>query len=169
MALLTQNFCPSLTYLFILAGARTCRHIFSESTAKEWLASTIVFYWKYRKLKGKLASSLTNINSDPHQICRESGGLCKVGGDDATKKLERWAAVFQCALMRKPVLSKNHNYTVWFASWLTFSREKNIFEMILINRGQTSNLSESEKSELTVLTKAAFSASFFSFSFFFVW
>ena len=63
-----------------------------------------------------MAFSLTDINSDLHQICRESGGLYKVGGDDATKKLERWAAVFQCALMRKPVLSKNftgnnnHNY-----------------------------------------------------------
>jgi len=52
---------------------------------------------------------LTDINSDLHQICRESGGLCRVGGDDAAKKSERWVAVFQCALMGRPDLSKNFN------------------------------------------------------------
>jgi cell fate regulator YaaT (PSP1 superfamily) len=34
-----------------------------------------------------LASLFTEINSDLHQICRESGGLCKVGGDDTAKNI----------------------------------------------------------------------------------
>jgi hypothetical protein len=38
-----------------------------------------------------------------------NSGLCNIGGDNATKKMERWVAVFQCALMGRPVLSKNFN------------------------------------------------------------
>jgi hypothetical protein len=35
----------------------------------------------------KFVSSLTNINSNLHQICRESSGLYKVREDDATTKI----------------------------------------------------------------------------------
>jgi hypothetical protein len=45
----------------------------------------------------KLVSSLTNINSNLHQICRESSGLYKVREDDATTKIrEMGCAVSLC-------------------------------------------------------------------------
>jgi hypothetical protein len=45
----------------------------------------------------KLASLSTNINSNLHQICRESSGLYKVREDNATKKIrEMGCGVSMC-------------------------------------------------------------------------
>jgi hypothetical protein len=51
-----------------------------RSSKHSWykrMASATTFYWKHRKMEYKLASLSTNINSNLHQICRESSGLYK--------------------------------------------------------------------------------------------
>jgi hypothetical protein len=57
----------------------------------------------------KLVSSLTNINSNLHQICRESSGLYKVREDDATKKIREMGCGVSMRFNSRPVLSKNFN------------------------------------------------------------